>query len=185
VAPFIVFALPRSRTAWLSVFLARPGKPVGHDIGAQCSDPDDFIHQLSALGGSCETGAAFAWRLIRERLPECRFAVALRDPREVADSLERQGLGDHRAEMWRRWSHLQEIAAEPGVLTVQFDKLTEPECGALYRHCTGEDVPAGWWTQLDPLNIQVDLPRWVARLQQNRSQIEALKAAAVQEMARA
>src|SRR6185503_11458650 len=78
-APFVLFSLPRSRSAWLSVLLSRPGALVGHDIGIGCAQPEDFAQRLrSDLAGTCETGAAFAWRLIRWLVPDARFAVVRR-----------------------------------------------------------------------------------------------------------
>lgn len=182
--PFLVFSLPRSRSAWLSVFLSTAGHGVGHDIGAESRSPEDFLGRLLRLRGSCETGAAFAWDLIRKALPRARFAVVLRDPEAVIESLERFGFSGQREEMFRRYDQLRAISAFPGVFTTSFDALAdEGRASALHRHCTGGEPPAGWWAQLDPLNIQVDMARWVARLRQNQAQIQTLKAEASAQMA--
>ena len=60
VKPFLVFGLPRSRTAWLSHFLAPSPGAVGHDTGIDCKSISDFIGQFygrDRLAGTCETGA--------------------------------------------------------------------------------------------------------------------------------
>lgn len=183
----MVFSLPRSRSTWLSVLLSSPDAPCGHDIGPTLDEPDDFRRRLSGdLIGTCETGAAFAWPLIRAMLPGARFAVIRRDPAEVARSLERFGIYGQQEEMWARAAQLDRIAADPDVLSVGYDELARPEpCAELYRHCLGRDMPPGWWALLDPVNIQVDMPRQLRMLSGRHLQIEALKAMAREDMARA
>ena len=179
-APFIVFSLPRSRSTWLGVFLSRPDAICGHDIGPTCDHPGEFIAKLrEEVVGTCETGAAFAWKLIRRELPEARFAVIRRDPAEVVRSLERCGVTGQEGEIWGRARDLDRICAEPGTLAIDYADLARPEvCAALYRHCRGEPMPRAWWAALDPVNIQVDMGRQLGMLAARRTQIEALKAAA-------
>lgn len=185
--PFVVFSLPRSRSTWLSVFLSSPDARCGHDIGPTLNRPEDFGARLRGdLIGTCETGAVFAWPLIRKMLPEARFAVVRRDPDHVTRSLERFGIWGQREEMWRRAAKLDELAAQPGVLSVGYDELGRPEpCAELYRHCLDREMPEGWWAQLDPINIQVDMGRQLALLTTRHAQIAALKAMAREHMAHA
>ena len=64
--PFVIFALPRSRTFWLSKFLTAGGWVCEHDEARHVRGMDDV---RSALGreftGYVETGAAPFWPLIR------------------------------------------------------------------------------------------------------------------------
>jgi hypothetical protein len=187
MAPFVVFSLPRSRSTWLSVFLSSPDAPCGHDIGPTLDYPFQFAERLrSDLIGTCETGAAFAWRRIRAMLPDARFAVIRRDPLAVTRSLERFGIYGMEEEMWARAGHLEEIACEPDVLSVGFDELRRPEpCADLYRHLLGREMPHAWWAALDPVKIEVDMPRQLRMLASRYVQIEALKAMAREDMAHA
>ncbi len=66
---FIVLSLPRSRSTWLSLFLSHEAQ-IGHDIGADCSSVAEFMSSIGA--GTCETGAAFAWPLIKRLSPDIK-----------------------------------------------------------------------------------------------------------------
>lgn len=172
---FVVFSLPRSRSTWLSVFLAYGARRVSHDLGIECKTAGEFLSKIH--NGTCETGAAFAWRLIHHRLPEAHFAVVLRPIDEVARSLERFGFGDQTAELEERQAHLLEIAALPQTLTVQYDDLRQQAvCAQLFDHCNNAPMSALWWRKLDALNIQVDMPRQIERLRANADRIAILKA---------
>lgn len=163
MTPFVVFSLPRSRSAWLSTLMSAPDRIIGHDIAATSETMDDFMARLGA--GSCETGMAFAWRAIRRRSPDVRFAVVRRDPAEVIESLDWFGLTGLDAEIRRRDAQLDEIAAQPGTLSFLYRELSQQDaCGRLYEHCLAKPMPTAWWQALDPLNIQVDMHRQVALL---------------------
>ena len=172
---FVVFSLPRSRSTWLSAFLSYGGRIVHHDLGPECDTPEAFIERLG--NGTCETGAAFAWRLIRRMKPDCKFVVVKRDPSEVCESLERFGLRGQMVEMISRFVHLSEIAIQPGTLYVEYARLGEMEtCKRIFEFCLDEPFDRAWWERLDAINIQVDMPAWLRHLSSNRDRIEALKA---------
>jgi hypothetical protein len=173
--PFVVFSLPRSRSAWLSMFLSCRGRLIGHDIGADCESPAEFFLKLGA--GTCETGAAFAWQFIRRAKPNAKFIVVRRDPFEVADSLARFGLNGFLSEMQARDDDLMSISEQRGVLTVDYHDLVKPEvCAEVFEFCLDEAMPAWWWQRLDALNIQVDMNKQVAKLIRNADRISRLKA---------
>jgi hypothetical protein len=180
--PFVVFSLPRSRSAWLSVLLSGPGAVIGHDSGPQTNNVAEFIAAVD--GGTCETGAAFAWPLIRRMLPDAKFAVVRRDPAQVVQSLARFGLHGYEDELADRVRQLDQISAQPGTLSVEFEDLAnEDACAQLYDHCLGRPMPRGWWRHLDPINIQVDMRRQLQLLASRQPQIAALKAEAQRLMA--
>lgn len=175
--PFVVFSLPRSRSAWMSAFLSTPSALVAHDLGPRLGTPGELVWRLrNEFAGTCETGAAFAWPLIRQLLPDVVFAVIRRDPADVTRSLERFGLVGYGEEMAARDRLLDEIAAQPGALSVDFNRLAEQgECSRIYDHCRGGAMPVGWWRHMDALNIQVDMARELRFLAENHGRIEAFK----------
>lgn len=176
--PFVVFSLPRSRSAWLSAFME-----CGHDIGVQCATPEDFVAQIGA--GTCETGAAFAYPLIRQLIPDCRFAVVRRPVAEVVGSFERLGITGLGPEMERRDRDLDAICAQRDVLTVDYADLKRQDtCAALYAHCRNAAMDLERWARLDGLNIQVDIVRQLTRLETNRSRIAGLKAEVFRRLAK-
>jgi hypothetical protein len=173
--PFIVFSLPRSRSAWMSMFLSYRERVIGHDIGPDCGYPNEFFLRLGQ--GTCETGAAFAWKFIRRVKPCVRFVVVRRDPFEVADSLARYGLTGFLSEMQSRDDDLMQISEEPGTLTVEYHDLVNPEpCADIFAHCLGEVMPDWWWQRYDGLNIQVDMAKQIEKLVRNADRISKLKA---------
>ena len=177
---FVVFSLPRSRSAWMSHFLSANGREVGHDIGIDCATPGDFLFEAS-LGGTCETGADFAWPLIRKLRPAIKFAVVQRPIDDVVASLARFGIGDLDEELATRAARLDEISALPGTLTVAYHELAHfTACRDIFEFCTGTRCESAWWRRFDEVNIQVDMVKRMAKLERNRPRIEALKASAME-----
>jgi len=176
--PFVVFSLPRSRSAWSSIFLSYGGLSCGHDIGIECASPEDFVEAMTGkLAGTCETGAMFAWRLIREYLPTVKFVTVRRPRADVIASLERFGLTGFEGEMERRDTFLDEIAALPGTLNLSFDDLASADgCRKMFEFCLERPLDLDWWSHLQAIDIQVDMQKCLGRLAANRSKIDALKA---------
>lgn len=172
---FVVFSLPRSRSTWLSLFLSYKGRVIGHDIGSDCASPEDFLDRLGE--GTCETGAVFAWRRIREARPDCKFVLVYRRPQDVCASLERFGLNGYWAEMHDRLLFMDQIAAqEPQTLVLSYDDLTDPsKCAKLFEYCLDEPFDLDWWVRMDAINVQTDMPKQLGKLIRNHAKLEALK----------
>lgn len=177
-APFIVFALPRSRTAWVAYYLAQNKRLVGHDIGIWCKNPEDFFANFEAgMVGTVETGAMIGWGLIKERLPHARFAVIRRPVDGVKRSLGQFGIIPNAGEMEARDRMLDEISAYPGVLSVTFSGMYEAQArGALYEHCLQEPYDGLWDAEIAGRNIQIDVFERMRRLAENQVGIAELKA---------
>lgn len=182
---FIVFALPRSRTAWTARYLSYDSR-VGHDIATECATPDDFFMKLAPeaelhgevpLDGIVETAAMLGWRLIRERLPDARFAVIRRRVCEVERSLSQFGIEAVPGELIDRAEMLNEISEHPGVLTIQYDDLCQVETRRnLFEHCLQRSWVESWDRTWAWRNIQIDVHARMKYLADNRARIEALKA---------
>lgn len=158
-SPFIVFGLPRSRTKWLSRFLSYGAWRSHHDLPVSVGSLD---HLLAELGqphvGSTETGLAVAWRSIRERFPEARFAVVRRSVAEVETSARRFGWEFPPGYLHAQNARLDEIAAQPGTLSVDFaDLANEGACRAMFEHCLRQPFERAWWKKFEHQNIQIDM----------------------------
>ena len=155
--PFIIYALPRSRTFWLSQFLR-----CGHDELRHIRGLDD-IQSMLAMGGSVETAAAPWWRIINHMAPTIRTAVIRRPVDDVMASLLATGVAYDvpllERYMRRLDAKLNQIEARvSGVLSVRFDELREEgACAALFEHCTGHEIPLGWFDRMAPLRLTCDL----------------------------
>lgn len=165
MAQFVIFALPRSRTAWLSKFLNYGGWTCGHDELRHLRSLDDVRSWLSQpFTGTVETAAAPWWRTIRELAPETKAVVVRRPRDEVVDSYLRLGMGFDKTKltevMTRLDAKLDQITARyPGVVSVPYYDLDDPECCEfLFEHCLeGFVFDRAWWEYLRQINIQIDM----------------------------
>jgi hypothetical protein len=124
--PFIVFSLPRSRSAWISRFLSYGGWKCGHDLATRCATMKEFVGLLNDENvGTAETGAVVGWRAIRRLLPDARIAVIRRPVQQIYDSLARFGLGSQilMDELIERDAMLDRLARVEGARSFSFADL--------------------------------------------------------------
>lgn len=175
-APFIVFGLPRSRTAWLARFLSYVGAQVHHDLGVNADSLDEFVSILRRSAGTVETGAQTAWRVLRDRIPNLRFFVLRRPIDEVMASFDKLGIPVERTEIEARDQQLEEIASVPGAISLTFDDLrSELCCRILFEGMLGVAWDRARWLEFDRENIQIDWPARIATLRTRANAITALK----------
>lgn len=156
-APFVVFSLPRSRSKWLSTFLSTPGAECSHDAAISAASIDELC-EIIRRGGTVETGLTRAWRIIRDRIPNARFAVILRPINEVEESAARFGWKFPPGYLQAEYARLHKIAAQPGTLTLGFHDLgNETTAARLYEYCTHQLMPFGHHADWNPRNIQIDM----------------------------
>jgi len=181
---FIVFSLPRSRSAWIARFLSYGGRKCGHDLAPECGSLDEFTERLrSDYAGTAETGAVVGWRALRRCLPDARIAIIRRPIDEVYESLARFGLGSQAllSELIERNAMLDDLARVRGVRSFTFADLSRmDDCRALFEHCLDIPFDWEWWEGLASVNIQVDVLAQVRFLRANHDRIEQLKREAVE-----
>lgn len=183
--PFVVLALPRSRTAWLARFLTWGDWRCGHDELVRMRALEDVRAWLGQpCIGSVETMAAPYWRLLRQIRPDVRVVTVRRPPADVVDSLMRLDVGFDRAAMARAMGRLdakldQIEARLPGVVSVAYDALADASTGAmLFRHCLGLEMPEPWWEAVAPINIQVNMRHVIREVMAYSPQLAKLAAVA-------
>lgn len=182
--PFIVYALPRSRTKWLSRLLTYGDWVCHHDLAIGMRDFDDVVRFFQrAYVGSAETGAAPGWRLLSYYFPNMAAVVVRRPLDEVVPAIINAARGFatyDEAELRRIMRYqarcLDQIAVQPGVLTVEFADLAhEDACGRVFEHCLGEAMPHAHWADLAPRNIQVSYVSILRYFHAHRDRIERFK----------
>lgn len=179
--PFAVFALPRSRTFWLSRWLEEGAKAagikaalVGHDLAIEADSPQDWLNSLwFGRLGSVETGATGLGTIARRAMGEARIVVIRRPVEEVAKSLGKfifpQGLTE---ELTRRDRQLDQLVAE-GATEVAFGDLASPDCCAwLFEYLTGLPFDFSLWQLMSRQNLQIDVPASLARQQERSKEID-------------
>jgi hypothetical protein len=162
--PFIVLALPRSRTVWLSKYLSYRDWHCGHDEIAHMRSLDDVRAWYSQPSiGSVETAAAPFWRLLERFAPGIRVVTVRRPVEDVLASVMRAvPFADPIAMVRLLWAadrKLDQVEARvPGVVSVRYDDLVhEATCARVFEHCLGERHNTFWWASLDPIEISGNL----------------------------
>lgn len=192
--PFLVCALARSRTAWLSAFLSYGGWACGHERAITMRDiPDVLDYFAQPRIGTVETAAAFGWDVLRYHVPHLRTVVVRRPVDEVVAAMmavDVSGVATYdegllRSTIMRANRALDRIAAQPGVLAVDFADLDhEDACRAVFEHCLPFEFDRAWWLSLKDQNIQIDTRAHLLYYYQNRDAVERFKRLCMAEMTR-
>lgn len=188
---FVIFAMPRSRTKWLSTFLSYGPFLCGHDELRHCRSLDDIRSWFAQPHtGTVETAAAPFWRLLERLVPGARVVTLKNDPATVTASLARAGLVFDEPVMLRLMQRLlrklEQIEERlPDVLSLWAEDLSrESWCGDVFEHCLGIQHDPEWYDRIAPVNIQADLPRMVLYANAYAQQTEKLRRMARHEVLR-
>jgi hypothetical protein len=177
---FIVYALPRSRSFWLSKFLSYGDWYCGHDEARHARSLQDIKSWFSQpQTGTVETSAGQFWRIV----PKGVKTVVLRRPiPEVVASLAKLGFDPNVqapaiALLDRK---LEQIAARvPGAISVTFEELGTLEgCKKVFEYCLPYEFDPRWWEFLKDANLQANIPALGRYIQAFRPQVEWLRTAA-------
>lgn len=181
---FVVYALPRSRTAWLSRFLTYGEWACSHEEMRHVRSLDDVRSWFAQpFTGTTETAAAPWWRMVPQGV---RTVVVRRPVADVMDSLIRLGLSFDvpmmTREMQRLDMKLAQIAARvPGCLSVSFADLEREEtCAAVFEHCLQQPHDPAWWEAMAPLNIQEQIPPLIRYFEAHKVQLNKVRQTARQ-----
>lgn len=186
-APFVIFALPRSRTYWLSKFLSAGEWHCGHDELRYCRSLDDAKAWLSQpYTGTVETAAAPWWRLLRAYAPNARVVTIRRPVEEVVASLLRiDGVVFEPSALTKRMRQLdaklgQIEARVANCRSFRYEDMRRPNvCRDIFQFClSGQGEPPIWdhrrWDGLATQNLQCSLPAMVRYIRANFEQLEKL-----------
>lgn len=162
-SPFLILALPRSRTAWLSRFLCYGPWSCGHEEARHIRSMADLRSWLSQeYTGSAETAVSRWWRLIPRLCPDLRLVVIRRPVYEVVESLVRLDLGFDPAKLRpviERYDRaLDRVEQHLSPLSVTYaDLQNEATCARVFEHCLQMPHDPDWWARWAPLNIRCDM----------------------------
>lgn len=184
-SPFIVYTAGRSRTAWLSEFLTY-GKYICHnEIAVQFRSMAQVERFLAnPWVGTAETGAAPGWRLIKAICPAIRTVVVRRCEADILRSFLRlyadNGLrcDEERLVKIIRYEQrcLEQIAAEPGTLAVEFEALESmAACRQVFEHCLPYEFDAAWWARMATRDVQAPVRKIVEYYQDHVGEVEGFK----------
>jgi hypothetical protein len=183
--PFIVLALPRSRTKWCAEFLSYGDWHCGHDELQHCRSLEDCrAWYRQPCVGTVETAAAPFWRLIAHEWPDMRIVTIRRPVAAVLASVVRVIPACDRAVMRTTLMALdrkldQIEARVPGALRIDYGELaTERGCVRLFEHCLPYDHDPVWWAWRQSERISGNLAAQVRYCRAYLPQLEKLARAA-------
>lgn len=174
-APFLIYGLPRSRTRWLSRFLAYDGWTVYHDIPLSVASLADLKALLSSPRvGAIETSLSRAAPMFYSWFPGAPVVVVRRPVPEVRASMERIGWTTPAGFLESEDRNLDMIGRLPTALSVPYHELsTATGCRAVFEHCLRRPFDYHHWRSYAAQNIQVDA---VARTEEVIAKTESLQA---------
>lgn len=178
--PFVVFALPRSKTAWIGALLSYKDCMCYHDPSALFSSVAD-LQRLFATPkvGAVDTALALLWPDVVEQLPQVKLVVVRRPEAEVVASLTKLGL-EPPFQLARLSRALRDVESLSGVLKLKFEELdTEAGCKRLFEFCLPHKWDRDWWKFLRHQNIQVNIAEAARRVIANNAGISQTYGAAV------
>jgi hypothetical protein len=191
--PFIVYGLPRSRTRWLAEFLTYGGWTCHHQAAMSMRSVSDVRRLFRPGTGSSEPGASLGWRVLHHLVPGIRAVVVRRPVEDSVRSMCRvdlQGVGHYDPAtllrlLGRESRALDEIAAQPGTLSVDFEALKdEVTCARVFEHCLPYSHDSTWWGALKDRNIQCDVPGTLRYYLANLEAVTEFKRACWRELRR-
>lgn len=156
---FLIYALPRSRTYWLSRYLTYGDWQCGHDELVHARSMADVKSWLSQPAtGTIETLAAPFWRLAKD----IKSVVIRRPVDEVLHSLANQGFRIDQPMI----SHIKRLDAKldqiehrvPNVMSVEFKSLTSEDIiKQIFEYCLPYQHDPVWYNSMRDLNLQINM----------------------------
>lgn len=179
--PFVVFALPRSRTFWLSKVLSVSPWDCGHEQIRYLRGLEDIKSWLaSPYTGTVETAGASWWRTLRDLRPDARVATIRRAPGQVLDSLLRTGLPFNPEilyqQLLRQDTKLDQLESRwPGIMRMDWEALSNPDAlEELVEHLCGYQPQREWLNGWMGVNAQVPLGPLLRYCHMNSTQLSKL-----------
>ena len=161
---FIVYCLPRSRSAWLAHYLnypfTVPRQPIAHDVAPRCKSIEGFLHAYreEGLWGSVELEGMIGWQVIRKEMPELKTVVVRRPLQEVYNSWLKLGYSPNLTELGKLDAILDLIAEQPNVYSINSSDLDAPVVGKwLFEYLLEIEFDFDWWYQINQTNIQINM----------------------------
>lgn len=180
--PFIVLALPRSRSFWLSRFLSYRDWICGHDELQHCRSLEDVQTWWTQPAiGTVETAAAPFWRLLP---PGIRVVTVRRSVEDVLASVVRAIPDCEPAGVERLLRgldrKLDQIESRiPSVLSVRFaDLVDESVCARLFEHILPYQHDRAWWEGWNARHVSGNLAAQVRYAQAYLPALQKLAGAA-------
>jgi hypothetical protein len=158
--PFLIFALPRSMTAWTSCFLTIGNVYCQHEMPVETEQIVSFMQNSPfEFTGICDPGLLLRWRELTDALPNAKLIYIRRPSHQSLKSLAKAGAVDPKL-MTPGFDRLNECASEfiqaREPLIIDWKKLQTPEGACeLWQTVTGNNTaPASHVIKMLTLHIE-------------------------------
>lgn len=167
MTPWFVLSAPRSRTAWLSVFLTGAGVPCFHEAWAQVKTAKQLRTLMESKGDgpvvNSDCSNVFFFEELRVEFPTAQYIRIEQADETVIRSLTESYGGNGYQEMLQcyRRANAQIAQRQPAAISLDCDTWDRAESARVYRAITGTEVDAGWLTQVSGMLVQL-MPETIA-----------------------
>ena len=152
-----VLCLPRSRTAWLTMFLNGAGVTAIHDGWQYAKSAKQLRRVMGAyedeVAVNVDSANILFYDEIREEFPDAEFIKIIRNVKDVKKSLKKSyGKADY-SSILRYAEALKTVEAG---ITVDYDNWTEYTSSEIFRFVTGEVLlDLAWLTQAHDFKVTI------------------------------
>jgi hypothetical protein len=176
--PFLITGLPRSRTAWLSVFMTTGSSICYHDAIAAIAEIEEcaklFKSEFYKFVGVADCGFVFFLDWILENIKP-RTLIVERDPAEVTESLVQLGLPRSNIAQIMH-AELIKFRTHPLVMWAPFESLERKRViqKAFWHLMPGEAFDDARYEHLAKMRIETDVKRTFEQYRQHQHRLDYL-----------
>ena len=176
--PFLILALPRSRTAWLSAFLSHGDVRCHHELLRNCEDASRYVTRLlttkEPIVGDADPSLVLHYAALKANLPAHKLVFVIRDEAQAKEAyLESLREAGEAAlpcvisfdETWETIVTAFNAVrkANPDSMTFEFENLNKvTEMSKLVEYCTGRPMDVSRFLAFDELKITAHAGKVIA-----------------------
>ena len=173
MTPWFVLSYPRSRTAWLSVFLTGAGVPCFHEAWAHVTTAKQLRALMESKGEgpvvNSDCSNVFFFDELRAEFPNAHYLRLYQTDAAITASLQ-SSYGDNNyqdmfASYARAFEHVSSSLLR-WTAVIDCSMWNETTSAWLYRTIAGREVDAGWLKQVSGMLVEL-LPGTIAEQQAN------------------
>lgn len=171
--PFFIFALPRSRTAWLANFLTYDGSYCFHEALMYCRRVDDLRNMFYAVHrravGNSDCANALLFNQIVSVFPNAKLIVIERPLDECIESAKAANIAGYDSPvMHMTHEMLQEIKRKHKCLVVDYHRLDKSACEAIWQYINPRvQFDGERWEMLNDLEVSIFPDRLIQKSIEN------------------
>ena len=169
--PIFVLSYPRSRTCWLTTYLAGAGEMAYHELWRRFATMEDMKTFMDSKGiGSVVNVDCSNWFFvdeIRQAYPHAQFIRIDRDADGVLQSL-REVFGEQDyAPMMDAYEEVIARTTVRPVVTVDFDQWTPSESLRIWKAVSNHQIDPEWHEHMHDMDVQITMDAIKRGMEQN------------------